>query len=226
MASYAGALASKHSRDRRAIITSDLYREYWNVRLKDDANRQTDFENANRGSMQAVAVGGRCTGLGGDTIIADDLINPDQAESEAERGAGLRWYTETLSSRLNNKKTGQLIIVEQRTHVEDLTGFVLKNQTGWTHLSLPAEFEKRTVYSLPSGKQIAMEPGDLLWPEREGRKQLDEARERVGAHAFRSAMVAGAGRPWRQPFPAGMVENMDLATGLIRQGRRQPRYRV
>src|SRR5262249_11488610 len=196
-ASYASSLALKHSRDRRAVITSDVYKRNWpEVRLKDDAARMSDFENSARGTMRATSVDATVTGLGGNIIVADDLINPQQAESDAERTAGLRWFTESLSSRLDDKKTGRIVVVEQRTHVGDLTGFLTTRQSGWTGLSLPAEFERRPVYSLPSGKEVVVEAGDLLWPEMEGRKQLDEAKERVGTHAYRSQWL-------QEPVPRG-----------------------
>src|SRR5262249_2232390 len=74
--SYAAPLALKHSRDRRAVVTSDVYQRNWpSVRLQDDSNRQTDFSNNSRGAMRATSVGGSVTGLGGDVLIADDLIN-------------------------------------------------------------------------------------------------------------------------------------------------------
>jgi hypothetical protein len=46
-----------------------------------DANLQMEFQNTARGHMIATSVGASITGKGGDYIIADDLINPAQADS-------------------------------------------------------------------------------------------------------------------------------------------------
>jgi predicted phage terminase large subunit-like protein len=186
-ASYAAVLALKHSRDRRSVITSDLFKKHWpTIRLKDDAARMGDFENSAQGAMRATSVGGHATGLGGGILIADDLINPQQADSEAERSTSLRWFLETFQPRQDDKKTGRFLVLEQRTNQQDLTGYLLANQTGWTVLSLPSEFERRTVYSLPSGKESIWEEGGVLWPEREGRVELDAAKERVGSFAYKA----------------------------------------
>jgi predicted phage terminase large subunit-like protein len=42
------------------------------------------------------------------------------------------------------------------------------------------------VYSLPSGKEIVVQEGDILWPEREDRPQLNSAKERIGSFAYRA----------------------------------------
>jgi hypothetical protein len=193
-ASYAQPLALKHSRDRRNVLLSDLFKRNWpGVRLKDDASRMGDFENNSQGTMRATSVGASVTGLGGLFITADDLINPQQANSEAERLNSLRWFNESLSTRLDDKRTGRIVVVEQRTHQSDLTGYLTANQSGWTVVSLPAEFERRTIYSSPSGKELVLEEGDILWPECEGRAELDAAKERIGSYAYQSQYLQNPG---------------------------------
>ena len=186
-ASFNAALAVKFSIDRRAVILSRWYQARWGerVRLADDANLKTEFQNSARGHMLATSVGASATGRGGNYLISDDLINPDMAESELEREGALRWFDETLSSRLDDKRAGRIVAVEQRTHQNDLSGHLLA-QGGWTHLCLPAEFDKRTTFTFPRSKrQITMEEGSLLWPAREGRRELDAARVRLGPHAYK-----------------------------------------
>lgn len=102
-ASYSAALATKHSRDRSAILMSPWFQRNWPLKLRDDANRMDDFSNLNSGSMSAVSVGGSVTGRGAKIIIIDDLISPQQADSEAASETGLRFYDETLSSRLDDR---------------------------------------------------------------------------------------------------------------------------
>jgi predicted phage terminase large subunit-like protein len=134
--------------------------------------------------MLATSVGGSVTGKGGDFIIADDLQNPQMADSETERETVIRFFDETLLTRLDNKKNGRMAVIQQRTHQADLTGHLLE-QGGWELLCLPAEFEKRTTICFPRSKrELVKEAGDLLWPEREEQPQLDAAKLGLGSYAY------------------------------------------
>lgn len=67
-----------------------------------------------QGFRLTTSVGGVLTGRGGDFIIIDDPLKPDEAVSETQRNAVNEWYQHTLYSRLNNKQTGCIIIIMQR----------------------------------------------------------------------------------------------------------------
>ena len=185
-ASYSASLANKFSIDRRTVITSPWYQRRWRVRLAGDQNQKQEFMNTARGHMIATSPSGTATGKGGDIIVADDLQNPEMAESETERRNVLRFFDETLSTRLDDKRHGRIVVIQQRTHQADLTGHLLA-QGGWTHLCLPAEFERETIISLPrSGRSIVKQKGDLLWPAREGHAELTAARNRLGSFGYAS----------------------------------------
>ena len=185
-ASYSASLAVKFSIDRRTVITSQWYHGRWPILLAGDQNQKQEFMNDARGHMIATSPSGTATGKGGEIIVADDLQNPEMAESEAERRNVIRFFDETLSTRLDDKRRGRIVVIQQRTHQADLTGHLLE-QGGWTLLCLPAEFERRTVISLPrSGRSIVKREGDLLWPEREGRAELTAAKHRLGSFGYAS----------------------------------------
>jgi predicted phage terminase large subunit-like protein len=196
-ASYSAVLSTKHSVDRRALIQSPWYQRRWSsvVKLADDSNLKTEFSNTARGHQIATSVGASATGRGGNFLLADDLINPEQANSDAERKAAIRWFDETYSTRLDDKRAGRMVVIEQRTHAADLTAHLLA-QGGWTHLSLPAIAEQRTVIRFPrSGREVIRDEGDLLWPAREGRAELEAAKVRLGSFGFTSQyMQAPVGR--------------------------------
>src|SRR6202007_3232571 len=80
---------------------------------------------------------GVLTGRGGDWLIVDDPLKPDEAVSETQRNAVTEWYQHTLYSRLNNKQTVRIIVIAQRLHEDDLVGHLLR-QGGWKLLSFPA----------------------------------------------------------------------------------------
>lgn len=184
--SYSAALSTKHSIDRRHIIESAWYQKNWGdmTRLEDDQNQKTEFQNTQRGVMVATSVGGSITGKGGDRIVIDDLINPEDAESKAKREAAIEFYLRTLSTRLDDKMTGAKVVIEQRTHQRDLSSVILK-EGGFTHVSIPAEAPKRVVVKFPiSGREIIREQGDLICPQREDKKILVAQKNTMGSRAY------------------------------------------
>ena len=102
--------------------------------LKDDVNRQNEFQNNHHGVMQSTSVGGSITGDGGDVIIVDDPQNPLMANSETERQNSINFFKNTLQTRLNDPKKGVFIVIMQRLHESDLTGYILSEQLGYEHL--------------------------------------------------------------------------------------------
>src|SRR5262245_47519573 len=177
-ASYSSILSNRHSIDRRTVLTSPWYQRNWGHLFKfaNDLNKKSDFANTQRGHMIATSVGGSATGRGGNFLIVDDLINPDQANSDVERENGIRWFDESFCTRLDDQRTGRIIVIEQRTHMADLTGHWLM-QGGWNHISLPAEFQQKTTITFPRFHRILVrEEGDLLWPTRLGRAVLETAK--------------------------------------------------
>lgn len=185
--SYSSSLAIKHSVDRRRIIESDWFKDNWGgiVRLSVDQNQKQEYENTSRGHMIAASVGGTVTGKGGDVIVEDDMLNPNEADSEAARRHSLDMHKNVLSTRLDNPKTGARVIVEQRTHDKDVSGHVIREEQGWTHLCLPMVAEKKTIISFPvSGKTVEREIGDFLNPERQGDKECEDLKKAMGTRAF------------------------------------------
>ena len=85
----------------------------------------------------ATSVGGVLTGRGGDFIIIDDPLKPDEALSDPQRNAANEWYAHTLYRGLNNKETGCIIVIMQRLHEDDLVGHVLQKDN-WKVLRFPA----------------------------------------------------------------------------------------
>jgi predicted phage terminase large subunit-like protein len=184
-ASYADALATKHSINRRRVLQSPWYQERWGdrVQLVSDQNEKSEFHNTRGGVMIATSTAGSITGKGGDRIIVDDLHNPLQADSDVQRETGETYFRQTLSTRLDDKKTGAIVVVMQRLHARDLSACC--QTLGYTTVCLPVEATTRTEIRFPrSGRIQVRAPGDLLWPAREGRAELDALRAVLGQQAF------------------------------------------
>jgi hypothetical protein len=127
MASYTLDLSSEHSLSRRSLLQSQWFQRFWGDRfqLSGDCNRVDQFRNNRGGQMIATSVGGTVMGRGCDTAIVDDPVSPAQALSDAERTRANNWINSTLRTRLNDPATGAIILVMQRLHQLDPTGFLL-----------------------------------------------------------------------------------------------------
>lgn len=195
--SYAMSLAIRDALKSRRLIASPWYQERWadRFRLQGDQNTKSRYENNKGGHRIAVSVGSAVTGEGGDILSMDDPHNAMAAQSDVARQATIDWFREAWSTRQNDPKTAAMLVIMQRLHEKDLSG-VLLEQGGWEHLCLPAEADRPVVIHMPiSGCEIARKPGDLLWPERFGRQEINELRRTLGAYG-------ASGQLDQRPSPA------------------------
>lgn len=184
--SYSSGLSVKHSIDRRRILESEWYLKNWgdSCRLESDQNQKAVYQNTQRGVMYATSVGGSITGMGGDVIVVDDLINPQEAESKIQRESSILFVRNTLLTRLDDKKTGAIVAIEQRTHNLDLSGTLLR-EGGWVHVKLPAEAPARSVVKFPlSDREIVREEGSVICEEREDKATLAKQKIAMGTRAY------------------------------------------
>src|SRR6188474_1520130 len=134
---------------------------------------ETEVMTTARGSRLATSVGGTLTGRGGNLLIIDDPLKPQDAHSQSARDSLKQWYSNTLLSRLDHKTDGAIIVVMQRLHPDDLVAHLLE-QDGWTHLNLPAIAEEDALIPLGANRYHRRSTGDLLHPDRESQSALDE----------------------------------------------------
>ncbi len=182
--SYSADLAKKHANDCRAIMLTPWYqRAFPNTRIPRGGGGEMDFRTTKGGGRMSTSVGGTLTGRGGDIIVIDDPIKPDEAMSETTRNSVLNWYSNTLLSRLNDKKTGAIILVMQRLHEEDLAGHLLE-QGGCCHLSLPAIAENDEEIEISRNRTYRRKPGEALHASREPVERLEELKRAMGSGLF------------------------------------------
>jgi len=182
--SYSEILARKHANDCRALMRSNLYRSVFPAtRISPAKDTETEVMTTARGSRLATSVGGTLTGRGGDLLIIDDPLKPQDAQSESARESLKQWYSNTLLSRLDHKIEGSIIVVMQRLHPDDLVGHLLE-QGGWRHLNLPAIAEEAMVVDLSATRHHRRGIGELLHPARESQAALDELKASMGSMEF------------------------------------------
>jgi hypothetical protein len=113
------------------------------------------------------------------------------------------FFDHTLYSRLNDKRTGCIILVMQRLHEDDLVGHVLKTEN-WKVLRFPAIAEEDEIHEIhtPYGtKHVFRKKGEALHPEREPLEVLKRIRETLGEYTF-----AGQYQQAPAPLLGGMVK--------------------
>ena len=181
-ASYSGEFALKLARMFRIVIDAPWYREAF-PKLRWKRLTDTECTTTENGFRYTTSIGGTLTGDGGDYLIIDDPNKAEDANSEAALRAARDWYAGTLLSRVNNKVTGAIIVVMQRLHLDDLTGYLLAGG-GWTHLKLGAVAQHTETFSLGNGRSHTFKAGELLQPKREPQWVLDELRFGMGAMNF------------------------------------------
>ena len=197
--SYSGDLAKKHSNDFRAVLELPWYQAAFPMtRIGPFKNSETEIELTARGFRLATSVGGTLTGRGGDVIVIDDPLKPDDAFSETKRSAANQWFTNTLLSRLDDKRTGAIVVVMQRVHVDDLTGFLLGQSDEWEVLSLPAIAESDQVIPLSAERTYLRRSGEALSPEREPPQSPGSPQAADRQRRLLRTISTGAGAAWRR----------------------------
>lgn len=199
-ASYANQLSLRDSVKCRRLIESAWYQKLWGHRfnLNSDQNTKSRFSNDQGGERLITSIGAAVTGEGGSIIVVDDPNAAGEAFSDAIIETTIDWWDSTMSTRLNDPKTGAYIIIQQRLAENDLTGHILSKDVGeWTHLCLPMRYEAdRSFVSSIGWKDPRSEEGELLWPERFGDDEVSRLERTLGP-------FAAAGQLQQRPEPAG-----------------------
>ena len=199
-ASYSQILTLRDSTKCRRLIESPWYQGLWGDRfhLMADQNTKSRFDNDKGGSRLSTSVGSSLTGEGGNIIVVDDPNAAQEAHSEATISTTIEWWDSALSTRLNNAKTGAFVVIQQRLGEEDLTGHILSKEVGeWTHLCLPMRFEPERSFMTSIGwEDPRTEPGELLWPERFGEREVVSLERQMGPWT-------SAGQLQQRPEPKG-----------------------
>ena len=216
--SYSGELAGKLARDCTSIIQSYWYRAIFpGTIISSKRSAAHDFETTAGGGRMATSITGTLTGRGGDIIIIDDPIKPDEAQSDTTRDNVNDWYRTTLASRLNNKRTGSIICVMQRLHQYDLAGMMIEDG-GWTHLSFPAIAIEDSIIDLPRGHKYYRREGEVLHASRESITTLRQIKRDQGSIIFEAQYQQNPVPADGNMISANWLRYVDPATGTPEHG--------
>lgn len=217
--SYSATLAANNAFQARNMVQEPAYRKVFpHLQLRDDSKAKDDWRTAAGGVCYATGTGGTITGFGagkfrdtfGGAIIIDDPHKAAEAGSKTIRQGVIDWFQNTLESRTNSPNT-PIIVIMQRLHEEDLSGWLLGERKGgiavpggngevWEHLCLEA-----------------IQPdGAALWPAKHSisvLKRMEQAMPYVFAGQYQQlpAPIAGGF------FKPDMIQVVDALPATVGQ---------
>jgi predicted phage terminase large subunit-like protein len=149
--SYSDDLAMDNSLEVKEIIASNLYQALFPGKLKTSTTAKKLWKTEEGGGLKSAPTGGQVTGFRAGRLedgfsglmVIDDPLKPEDAVFKRLRDKVNRRFRSTIKTRLARPET-PIVLIMQRVHEDDPTGFLLKGGSGekWHHLVIPAEIEK------------------------------------------------------------------------------------
>lgn len=216
--SYSSSLTQRDNGKFGFLLNSEEYRAMYPIELV--LNGAEKVQNLRHGFKLATSVGGVGTGERGDRVILDDPHNVKESESEKVRRETIRWFRESMSSRLNDMENGAKVVIMQRVNEEDVSGTIITEMEGWCHLLIPMEYvpfytedggapETAIGWVDPRWRESPEEcEGELAWPEHVPERIIPTMKSDAGPFAWASQYqqtpkVRGAAifeQEWWQPW--------------------------
>ena len=159
---YSKELQVSKSKLVKSYVISQLFKKYTKLKLELDRKGNMVWQTQQHGEQFSTTITGQALGSGaglegavgaqGGLIVIDDPNKALEMKSIPYRKMIIDAYMDTISTRINNRNT-PIVVIQQRVHEEDLTGFLLAggDLNDW-HLF------KVSVFT-PSGK-------NTIYPER------------------------------------------------------------
>lgn len=182
--SYGAELAEELASQFLIIVQSEWYQRIFpSVQIRKNSKRH--ITTTANGARYAVGVGGSILGRGADLIVIDDPMKAQAAYSESERRKVHEFYDHTLSTRLNNKNEGAIILIMQRLHEDDLCGHVLEREN-WEKTIIPAIAPEDATYKVGPGAEAIYRrrKGEVIQDSREDPATLNNQRRLLGSMNF------------------------------------------
>ena len=184
--SHSADLVIKLANEFRMILNTPWYRRVFPATfISRGKNTELEVVTTRNGSRLAVSIGGALTGRGADFIIVDDALKAMDALSNSKREKRVNeLFNNTVLTRLDNKRTGAIVVVGQRLHEKDLPGMLQRSGVPWKTLSFPAIAVRDERVQTGKHSYHLRHAGDALHPEREPLETLEAIRAQIGPYFF------------------------------------------
>lgn len=207
--SYSESLVMRDSVRSRDIIRSDWYQRQWGevYQIKADQDTKMWFSNDQQGHRIGTTVGGKSLGHGADYVIVDDPHNPKEIRSSLQREWVIDWWVKYMSGRFNDPAKFRKVIVMQRLHEKDLSGYVLAENFGYHHLALPIRHEpQRWVFTAPEPGEHKVKDAIVQTPIQKKKPNAMDPRTVVGESI------------WKDRFTDEVIRNLEAEQGHMASG--------
>ena len=196
--SYSSSLTERDNVKFYDLLSSADYQTMYGDQVKLRKVGEKKVSNRKHGWKLATSVGGVGTGERGDRIILDDPHNVKESESEVTRKETIRWFRESMSSRLNDMEHGAKVVIMQRVNEEDVAGEIIGELGDWCHLLIPMEYvwyandngepyETDIGWVDPRWRESPQDcEGELAWPERFPERIIPSMKKDAGPFAWAS----------------------------------------
>lgn len=198
--SYSNLLSEESSGKIRSVLMNEKYQRIFPLELDMSSKAKNNFATSKKGKVYATSTGGTLTGKGagkfrksfGGCIVVDDGNNTLDAFSDTNRNKANDWVANTLLSRRNNMEHTPIIVIAQRIHANDISGFLLPSEEkprggageDFLHIEIPAmlTLEHMEKLGVPHDSSSYLK-GDRekneypLWPEKISLAKLRAMRE-------------------------------------------------
>lgn len=196
--SYSSGLTERDNTKFRTLVSSPKYKDLWGDQFDLEKEGEIRITNTKTGFKFASSVKGIGTGERGDRVVLDDPHSVQQSESDIIRNDTIRWFRETMTNRLNDAERSAIVIIMQRVHQADVSGYILENNPeGYCHLRIPMRYESGWLANNQLGwTDPRTKEGELAWPERFPESTVDRDEAEMGTWAT-------AAQHQQRPSPRG-----------------------
>ncbi len=212
--SYASTPAEDLADKAYKIFCSEKFARLFPHLVKNMSGGKTNFKNGLLGERYTTSTGSSITGIHAHIILLDDPMNPQIAVSETERTNANKWVSETVSTRKVDQEITVTLVIMQRLHEDDTTGYILK-KTGLkvNHICLPIELSANVKPAYLAQNYV----DGLFDPIRRPRHSLPTIKAELGSYGY-------SGQMEQLPSPLdggllkkawfGIIKAAQLPTGL------------
>ena len=146
LASYDLKLTAEHTRRIRMILEHPEFQKIfpWLKIGTEDVVSKNIITNKHAGKIICCSIESGILGHGCSIVIADDLNNYNKDLEEGYNEKVINYY-QTLVTRLNDIETGKILVIQQRTSMNDISSY-LEDNPDYKKIVIPAS-KMRTKFS-------------------------------------------------------------------------------
>jgi predicted phage terminase large subunit-like protein len=165
-------LAQKFSHQSLILIQSEWFKLHFGhiVQIREDAKAKGNYMTTSGGRRESFGINSGIIGSGCDIMLLDDIQSPDNVTVTGLKNT-IESYVDVIYSRLNDPNISIRIILQQRVHENDISGYLVRTAPQkYHHICVPAIL---TQDIHPAGLAINYQD-KLFWKNRFSQKVMDD----------------------------------------------------